>query len=182
MRFSKLGDYFFLMKTGNKSKNWFLGDKRNAFRGKKATKFFCPWDSCYFLLSQRPQQVHIELIKPTLPATWTASVCHSSTMGRFESTFVNHPSIVFSFNLLWHHKICIANVMQSDATNRIRYTRNFLFQCIRKQTIKSPIFPMSCLKSHKRKENNRKAGISRIFDGTKQLRKKGIIYLRFMQQ
>lgn len=42
---------------------------------------------------------------------------------------------------------------------------------------------MSCLKSHKRKEkHNRKAEISRILYGTKQLRKKGIIYLRFMQQ
>lgn len=61
-------------------------------------------------------------------ATWTASLTNL-----FECTFVNHPSIVSDFNLLWHNKICIANIMKSDATNQIRYRNFFLGASVNKQ-------------------------------------------------
>lgn len=71
-------------------------------------------------------------------------------------------------------KICIANIMKSDATNQIRYTKSLL-QCIRKQTIKhffSTKQPGNFRHRHKGRKNNRKQK-SLLFDGRNNCAKKG---------
>lgn len=63
--------------------------------------------------------------------TWTAKSIHRE----IECTFVNHPSIVSSFNLLWHNKNlhCEHNENWCNKSNPIQKISS---RCIRKQTIK----------------------------------------------
>lgn len=84
-------------------------------------------------------------------------------------------------------------MIKSDAANQIRYTKFLSYQCIRKQTIKhfSSLTVLSCPASLfgnsrqqkeriEKSENNRKNLFHLMSETIAQ--KKGIIYLRFMQQ
>lgn len=123
---------------------------------------------------------------PSSRWTWVNHLNRSAlsfTEKPFECTFVNHslsPALICCDII----KICIANIMKSDATNQIRY-RKFLCRCIRKQTIKHSLLALqvSVLIQWKNFVNEQRTKIflkiiksenlSNLFDGRNNCAKKG---------